>query len=179
MVLLEMAKSFLRNVRADATVADFTMGNGNDTAFLCTQVPRGRVFAFDVQPEALENTERLLRERGLTNAVLICDGHENLKRHLPGPIAGGMFNLGYRPGSDHTVHTQPETTVRAVTDALELLEEGGVLVICVYPGDEIGAREGEALHTALSALGRKRFSVLCCRMLNAADAPYIIAVEKY
>ena len=179
MGLLERAKSFLRNVRPDATVADFTMGNGNDTAFLCALVPQGRVYAFDVQEEALQNTRALLRERGLENAVLIRDGHENLKRYLPGPIAAGMFNLGYRPGSDHTVHTRPETTLRAVTDAMELLEKGGVLVICVYPGDEIGAAEGETLCTELSALGRKRFCVLCCRMLNAADAPYIIIVEKY
>ena len=146
MVLLDLAKSFLANVPSDAAVADFTMGNGHDTVFLCGLVPQGRVYAFDVQPQALENTRLLLAERGCSNATLILDLHENFK---------------------------------AVTDAVELLQRSGVLVICIYPGDEEGVREGEALETVLSKYSRKRFSVMCHRMMNAPQAPYILTVEKY
>ena len=179
MVLLDLAKSFLANVPPDAAVADFTMGNGHDTAFLCGLVPQGRVYAFDIQPQALENTRLLLAEKGYANATLILDGHEHAKQHIHEPIAAGMFNLGYRPGSDHSVHTHPETTVKAVVDAVELLQKGGVLVICIYPGDEEGVREGEALEAVLIRYSRKRFSVMCHRMINAPKAPYILTAEKY
>lgn len=179
MVLLDLAKSFLANVPPDAAVADFTMGNGHDTAFLCGLVPQGRVYAFDIQPQALENTRLLLAEKGYANATLILDGHEHAKQYIHEPIAAGMFNLGYRPGSDHSVHTHPETTVKAVVDAVELLQKGGVLVICIYPGDEEGVREGEALEAVLSRYSRKRFSVMCHRMINAPKAPYILTAEKY
>lgn len=96
MVLLDLAKSFLANVPPDAAVADFTMGNGHDTAFLCGLVPQGRVYAFDIQPQALENTRLLLAEKGYANATLILDGHEHAKQYIHEPIAAGMFNLGYR-----------------------------------------------------------------------------------
>ncbi len=40
-------------------VIDATMGNGHDTAFLAELVgPSGEVFAFDIQKEALINTEQ-------------------------------------------------------------------------------------------------------------------------
>ena len=42
-------------------VIDATMGNGHDTAFLAELVgPSGEVFAFDIQKEALINTEQKL-----------------------------------------------------------------------------------------------------------------------
>ena len=62
---------------------------------------------------------------------------------------------------------------------MELLQRSGVLVICIYPGDEEGVREGEALETVLSKYSRKCFSVMCHRMMNAPQAPYILTVEKY
>ena len=48
-----------------ARAVDATMGNGKDTLWLCRQVgPAGRVYAFDVQPEALERTRALLEAEG-------------------------------------------------------------------------------------------------------------------
>ena len=45
---------------------DATMGNGKDTCFLCGLAgEKGRVLAFDIQPAALENTEKLLERKGL------------------------------------------------------------------------------------------------------------------
>ena len=58
----------LRAVEPGDTVVDATMGNGHDTQMLCETVgPGGRVYAFDVQAQAVEETRKRLREQGLLN----------------------------------------------------------------------------------------------------------------
>ena len=107
--LLDYAKDFLRScVPPDGIVADFTMGNGYDTEFLCRLVPEGTVYAFDVQPAALESTRSRLEAFGLTNAQLLLVSHADAARYIKGPLNGGMFNLGWLPGSDRTVFTRRE-----------------------------------------------------------------------
>ena len=49
-----------------ARAVDATMGNGHDTLWLCRQVGEtGHVYAFDVQPEAVERTRALLDGEGV------------------------------------------------------------------------------------------------------------------
>ena len=46
---------------AGAVAVDATMGNGQDTLWLCEQVGQtGRVYAFDVQADAVERTRQRL-----------------------------------------------------------------------------------------------------------------------
>ena len=52
----------LEHIRPGDTVVDFTMGNGHDTEYLCRKVPDGKVYAFDIQASALENTKKRLEE---------------------------------------------------------------------------------------------------------------------
>lgn len=179
--LLDIAKDFLRqaNIAPDGILADFTMGNGHDTLYLASLVPNGRVYAFDVQPEALENTRARLQDAGVTNVELILDSHANAKKYIPAPIEAGMFNLGYRPGGDKSVHTMRESTLPAVRDAVEMLKKGGVLVVSVYPGHAEGQREGELLLEMLASYDKKTYCVSHFHLVNSPDAPFIIAIEKY
>ncbi len=180
MNLKEHAKEYiLKNPNENGVYVDFTMGNGHDTEFLCGVAKNGKVYSFDVQPAALENTKKLLDEKGHTNFELILSGHQNVKEYVKEPIDGGMFNLGYLPGGDKSKHTMCETTFKAVKDGIELLKGGGVLVISVYPGHDEGRREGEMLLEYLASYDRKYYSVMNCRMINSYDSPFIIAVEKY
>ena len=52
--LLDVAKGFLEsmNIQEDYILCDFTMGNGYDTEYLCKKVPKGKVYAFDIQAQA-------------------------------------------------------------------------------------------------------------------------------
>lgn len=180
--LLDIAKSFLdqANIPKDGVLADFTMGNGHDTLYLCSLVPQGKVFAFDIQPDALKNTRARLDEAGvLADAKLILDSHANAKKYINTRIDAGMFNLGYRPGGDKSVHTMHESTLCAVKDAVELLKPGGILVISVYPGHAEGRTEGDLLLEMLSVYDKKLFCVSHFHLVNSPDAPFIIAVEKY
>lgn len=179
MQLLDAAKSFLYGkIKEDDTLVDFTMGNGHDTAYLCSLVPLGKVYAFDIQKEALDNTAKLLDEKGYGNAELILDSHANIAKYVD-HFKCGMFNLGYRPGGDKKVTTLTESTLKAVTDGIELMEKGGVLVISVYPGHEEGTREGEALYKLLSSYDKVYYSVIQYRMINSPTSPFIFAIEKY
>jgi len=163
------------------TAVDATMGNGHDTLFLCGLVGEaGRVYAFDVQPQAVENTRRRLLEAGVMDrAVLFCQGHEHMAEQVPPGIGAAVFNLGWLPGGDHTVTTHWETTRQAVESALALLRPMGVLVICAYPGHAEGDRERNALADMLSHLPPQRFNVLRHQFLNAGPgAPECFAVQK-
>ncbi len=179
--LLDIAKSYLNDaaIPPDGTVVDFTMGNGYDTLYLSSLVPDGHVYAFDIQEQALVNTRERLRENGRENVTLIHDSHANVKQYVAQEIDAGMFNLGYRPGGDKTVHTMCESTEKAVTDAVDLLKKGGVLVISVYPGHEEGHDEGERLLKMLAAYDKRLYCVSCFYLVNSPDAPFVIAVEKY
>ena len=161
------------------TAADFTMGNGHDTLFLSRALPGGKVWAFDIQPAALEATRALLAENGAgDNVQLILDSHSNLDRYIQTPLDAGVFNLGYLPWADKTISNRRETTLEAVEKALSLLRVGGVLVIVIYPGHEEGRLEGEALQQKLSTLDPKRYDVLLHRLIHVPNCPYILAVER-
>ena len=154
------------------------MGNGYDTLFLSTLVPNGKVYAFDIQESAIKSTEQKLIENGVSNVTLIHASHSEVKKYVETPINAAMFNLGYLPGGDKSIHTMTETTLTAVQSALDLLAHGGVLTVSVYPGHDEGTREGEALLDMLSQIDRHDFSILQCKMLNSPTSPFIIAIER-
>ena len=179
--LLTVEKQFIAShVREGGTVVDFTMGNGHDTLWLAEQVGEtGKVYAFDVQPQALENSKRLLRESGCPqNYTLILDSHANVEQYVKEPICAGMFNLGYLPGSDKTVTTLRESTMKAVEGALRLLEDDGGLLIAVYPGHAEGSLEGKMLDEFFATLDRKKICVSKLMIVNSPTSPFFFLVEK-
>ena len=164
----------------DAAV-DATMGNGHDTLMLCEAVgPAGKVYAFDVQEQALAETEKRLKEHGMDGrAVLIHAGHEHMAEYVKEPVRAVMFNLGWLPGGDHDVTTRWETTRQAVESALSLLLPMGVLVICAYPGHAEGEREKRELTAFLSGLSNREYNVLRQQFLNARPgAPECFVIQK-
>ncbi len=177
-----LAADILRRAIAPGdTVVDATMGNGHDTLFLCELVGEGgRVYAFDVQPQAVENTRRRLAEAGvMERATLFCLGHEHMAEQVKAPVAAVVFNLGWLPGGDHSVTTHWETTRQAVNSALDLLKPMGVLVICAYPGHAEGDRERLSLTDMLAQLPPQRYNVLWHKFLNAGPgAPECFAVQR-
>ena len=171
----------LRAVEPGDTVVDATMGNGHDTQMLCETVgPEGRVWAFDVQAQAVEETRNRLRAQGLDGrAELILSGHEHMAEYVKGPVKAVMFNLGWLPGGDHGVTTRWETTRQAVGSALNLLLPMGVLVICAYPGHAEGEREKRELTAFLSGLSNREYNVLRQQFLNAGPgAPECFVIQK-
>ena len=73
--LTELHKHFiLEHLREGEVAADFTMGNGNDTLFLSKTVGEsGRVYAFDIQEEALIRIKLEASDTNLGNVRFICN----------------------------------------------------------------------------------------------------------
>lgn len=74
----------LEYIKKGDAVIDATAGNGHDTLLLAEAIgENGKVFAFDIQKQALENTEKLLKENGMIDRVqLVNDSHENLLEYF-------------------------------------------------------------------------------------------------
>jgi len=183
---LKSARYLAREVLSAAVqpgnrVIDATMGNGHDTLFLSRAVgPSGRVWAFDIQEQAIAATEALLRQEGLlSRAELHCCGHERMDEFVKEKAHAVVFNLGWLPGGDHELTTRWETTRAAVEKSLDLLLPGGVLVICAYPGHAEGDRERKELVAFLSALDNRSWNVLRQVFLNAGPgAPECFVIQK-
>lgn len=179
--LLALQKSFILNhLGVGDTAVDFTMGNGHDTEFLSKTVGiTGKVYAFDVQEQAVASTRKNLTAAGCPdNYTLILDSHHNVKKYVEGPIKAGMFNLGYLPGSDKSITTMRETTMPAIEAALDLLDHDGVLLIAVYPGHAEGDAEGKMVLDYLGELDRRSICCTLIRIINSPTSPFFIVVEK-
>ena len=178
--ILPFTKYLLKKSVAEGDSAiDATCGNGNDTVFLSHLVGnKGRIFAFDVQKEAIEATGKRLKEAGIENVDLILDGHENVLHYVDCEISAAMFNLGYLPGSDKRVTTNGATTWKAVIDILSLLKVGGVIILVIYHGHEEGKVERDEIEAAITTLDPSQTDVLRYEFLNRRSAPYVIAIEK-
>lgn len=162
-----------------ARCVDATMGNGHDTLRLCQAVgPTGRVWAFDVQQQALSVTRQRLAQAGV-EAELILDGHENVAQYVQEPIHLAVFNLGWLPGAPHGTRTRQKTTLMAVEACLSLLLPGGLMTLCVYPGHEEGKEELAALLDWAQQLDPARYDATVQRYLNQQkDPPVLIAVAS-
>lgn len=165
------------------TVIDATVGNGQDTIKLAQLVGKtGKVYGFDIQTAAIEETKKKAQLTGLTEQIeLIVDGHENFKKYLPHNIQvqALVFNLGYLPRGDKSIITLPATTLSALEQGLDLLNVGGQILIMIYYGHEGGPEEKDAVLSYIKTLPQENFSVLQYGFINQKNTPpFLIAIEK-
>lgn len=180
--VLQYAQYLLQQAIEDGELAvDATAGNGHDTLFLAQLVgENGKVYAFDIQQEAVNTTIQRLQDNSLANrAVVLNEGHENVAQFIQQPVAAAIFNLGYLPGSNHTIVTKPNTTIQAIEELIKLLKIGGIIVLVIYHGHAGGKEEKDALMQYVRALPQKYIHVLRYEFMNQQnDPPFIIALEK-
>jgi predicted methyltransferase len=162
--LTELAQAVVGRALGTGDVAlDATAGNGHDTAFLARAVgPSGRVFAFDTQEAAILATRQRLREQGVSGSVtLIEDCHSRLAVRLPPALElnAAMFNLGYLPGGDKGIVTQPATTLAALVACCDRLAEGGVMSVMAYRGHPGGGLETDAVAAWLESLAGTGYGI--------------------
>ena len=181
--ILSMAKRLLDvSIKENGVYADFTMGKGNDTLYIKKACPSGKIYAFDIQKEAVEITRKRLEHENCLdeNVYLIHDSHANFRKYIPEQteLDGAIFNLGYLPGGDKSVTTQTDSTLACLKGALEILKVNGVIVVSVYPGHDEGTKEGEKILEFAENLDRQQFDCLYHRLINIPEAPFIIAFQK-
>ncbi|MBO9130905.1 class I SAM-dependent methyltransferase [Bacillus sp. 165] len=184
--ILPFARTLLQTAVQPGTYAvDATAGNGHDTCFLAELVgDTGKVFAFDIQEQAIQATAVRLKENHLADrAQLFKTGHENLLTCLPedavGNVTGAVFNLGYLPGGDKDIVTKPNSTIEAIEQLLEIMAIEGIIVLVIYHGHPEGQIERDEVLHYVSTLDQKKAHILRYQFINQANnPPFIVAIEK-
>lgn len=117
--IIPFAHKVLKEIVDNKSVCiDMTCGNGFDTVFLASI--SGKVYAFDIQDEAIKNTKDKVKE--FNNVVLVHDSHDNVLDYVSEKVKGVIYNLGYLPSGDKNVATKKETTISSLEKVLTLLE---------------------------------------------------------
>jgi tRNA G37 N-methylase Trm5 len=159
---LHKAKELWQNlVQANDIIIDATSGNGHDTLFLAELLKTGKIYALDIQPQALENTKAKLEKSTLTCAVeYICGSHATFPSNIaPNTVRLIVYNLGYLPGGDKTLTTETSSTLTSLQNDLPLLTKGGALSIMLYPGHEEGEKEANAVLAFANNLPKSEWNV--------------------
>ena len=177
-----MAHQWVRERLRDGDVAvDATAGNGKDSAFLADCVGRGgKVYAFDIQPEAILSAREELAKVGMLERVQLIEGdHAEMGRKVPpgDNIRAVMFNLGYLPGGDKHITTRGSSTILALGAALDLVAAGGILTVVIYTGHPEGKEEALAVEAWADVLP-PGFGGIRYTPVGRKDAPYLLAITR-
>ncbi|MBP1925403.1 16S rRNA C1402 N4-methylase RsmH [Sedimentibacter acidaminivorans] len=166
--------------KSELRFVDATCGNGFDALFLSKVAGEsGKVFAFDIQDQAIERTTTLLETNSnFKNYEIIKDSHELINKYMSEKIDAALFNLGYLPFSDKEVTTQPDVTVNALKNLLFLLKENGRVYITTYISHDTG-KEIKEIKQFLKDLSKKEYNVIHMKIINKDNAPpELFIIEK-
>ena len=173
--ILNMVKKICEEHISDNDyVVDMTIGNGNDTLFLA-KISK-KVFGFDVQKVAIDNTTRLLKENNVNNYELINTSHDEIDEALKEykqKIKLILFNLGYLPCGDKSITTKHKTTLRAVKKSMDMINKNGLILIVFYPHVE-GKKEAK---TVLDYLDKNNINYKTYKNTPNKEAPYLVVIS--
>lgn len=131
--------------------------------------------AFDIQQQALDATDKLLKQNGLRQrAELLLESHTNMGMYQQRETVDGIFfNFGYLPGGDHSLATKAENSLRAILEGLELLKCGGVMSLCIYSGGNTGFEERDKILELLKNMDSRKYVVILSTYYNRENNPPI------
>ncbi len=200
----EFAMMILRQYISEGDhVLDGTMGNGLDTLELAKlagiQQGKGQVYGFDIQQASLDAVSELLKKNGYDyyvvkdqhrsienivpksegNIYLFLDSHAHLDQYIEGQLSAAIFNLGYLPGGNKEITTEPDSTLMAVKKTTALLKQNGIVVIVLYPGHQKGKAEKIMLMDFMKLLNPSVFHAELIETVNQTeDAPCIALITR-
>lgn len=138
-------------LKENAITVDATMGNGNDTLFLAQRSLK--VYAFDIQKEALINSKERCKDYNNISYHLLS--HSQMDEVIEEPVDLVVFNLGYLPKGDLTITSKADTSMEAIKKALALCKSQGSVFISFYIGHPEGLVEYNTFLTIVDSLDCK------------------------
>ena len=160
--------------KGDITV-DATCGNGNDTLML--SLLSKKVYAFDIQKEAIEKTNDLLKKNDVKNVTLIHDSNELIDKYLndyKGKISLVIYNLGYLPNGNKKITTNHKATLTSIKKAFNMLNNKGIILVVFCPHEE-GKKEKEVV---LDYLNKNDIKYIKYTNTDNINAPFLIEIRK-
>lgn len=174
--VLDFVKKIIKNKEKDRLVAiDATCGRGNDTKFLADLFEK--VYAFDIQKDAIEYSKEYLNE--YKNIYFVNDSHENVDEYVNELVDVAMFNLGYLPKGDKNVTTKSSSTINSIEKILKMLNLNGIVTIVCYPGHPQGKIESVDLLDFLKKINQKEYDIVRYDFINQINnPPFAIVIER-
>ena len=152
---------------------DGTLGNGYDTDFLSSLF--SKVYSFDIQEVACDN----YIDKNIANVEVINDSHHLFKKYINEKVDCIMYNLGFLPGGNKEITTLHETSLASIKEGLDILNNGGIMTICIYRGHNEGKIEESCILEYLKNLPKNQFGVMVQSYLNRQDiSPLLVVIEK-
>lgn len=169
-------------------VIDATCGKGNDLLYLIKAAHKANNFTchfigIDIQEAALIATKEKIANCLKKNEInkeeakkvnLYLQSHDQVIEDVAKngkPIDLIAFNLGYLPGTDHSVMTNANTVLKALHIGLEHLSKNGLITIVTYPGTKHGLEEQNILESYMSHLDQKIYDVARWNTLHQVNNP--------
>lgn len=152
-------------------LVDMTAGNGHDSLRILKMQPNyEKIYIYDIQEKAIENTKKLLNSYGYKNCIYLNKSHDDLS-FIKEKIDFAIYNLGYMPGANKELVTKSESTIKSISSLLGKLNSGAVVIVTAYPGHEEGFIECERVDNYLRKLDQKEYNVLKLEFTNQKNKP--------
>lgn len=157
------------NITKDDYVVDMTVGNGNDTLYLCKYAKF--VYGFDIQKKAINNTKELLTKNNYSNYQLFLESHVNINKLSNIKLV--LFNLGYLPNGNKDITTMSDTTLEALKNCFNVILDDGFILIVFYPHEE-GKKEA---NTIINYLDDNKINYKIYRNTKNINAPFLLVIH--
>ncbi|WP_314720650.1 class I SAM-dependent methyltransferase [Parvimonas micra] len=169
---------FMKNYIDKIKVAvDMTVGNGFDSKNILEILQPEKLYCFDIQQEALDNSKILLAK--YLNCELILENHKNFDKYVKENIDFAIYNLGYLPKGDKYITTNAEDVEESLKKLLEKLNFKGVIFITFYIGHSAGQIESLEISRFLQNLNQKEYTILKFTFENQKNnPPYVVMIQK-
>lgn len=173
-----LIKFFMSNYVKDVKIAvDMTVGNGFDSKNILEILKPEKLYCFDIQQEALDNSKKLLEQ--YSNFELILENHKNFDKFVKENIDFAIYNLGYLPKGDKFITTNAEDVEESLKKLLEKLNSKGTIFITFYVGHLSGKMESFELSKYLESLNQKEHTILKFTFENQKNnPPYVVMIQK-
>lgn len=174
----KLIEFFMGSYIKDINIAvDMTVGNGFDALNILEIIKPKKLYCFDIQQEALDNSKNLLKD--FSNYELILDNHRNFDKYVKENIDFAIYNLGYLPNGDKLITTNAVDVEESVRKLLDKLNSKGVIFITFYIGHLCGQIESAEMSSFLKTLDQKEFTVLKFLFENQKNnPPYVVMIQK-
>ena len=128
--IVELSHKLLDEFEKPNVAIDMTCGNGYDSLFLAKKAKK--VYAFDIQDEAITNTLKLLEENKIDNVTVLKESHDLFDIFVSEKFDLAIYNLGYLPSGNRDIKTNARIVINSLEKALEMMSSKAIIVIVIY-----------------------------------------------
>lgn len=163
---------------SDVKIAvDMTVGNGFDSKNILEILKPEKLYCFDIQKEALDNSKKLLEQ--YSNYEVILENHKNFDKFVKENIDFAIYNLGYLPKGDKFITTNAEDVEESLKKLIGKLNSKGIVFITFYIGHLSGQMESLEISKFLEGLNQKEYTILKFTFENQKNnPPYVVMIQK-